>query len=257
MGLSFKERLHQALGVQEIERLKIYHAYVHSVSYEREEFDKIWFKGENSTWTHWFGMMQGFEMIYYNHTMGEGHMGVLDTYEKADTDEFPSFRGGDVRSVGSSGLHGLTECYIEMAKDGKSGRLWAMTAGVMMDTLGHPKVRGEKGPYAKFGEASWEYYGADFVYVDGEWKYIHESVVPVFHNRYDGENMGQRQYKVTDDNPEHTLWRGIPCRVGVKGPLAQMYDVYQPVQHLLQECPEPYDHLDDEHSYSPGHNELK
>lgn len=44
MGLSFKERLHNALGAQQIEVLKVYHAYVHSVSYEREEFDKIWFK---------------------------------------------------------------------------------------------------------------------------------------------------------------------------------------------------------------------
>ncbi len=257
MGLTFKERLHNALGAQQIEILKVYHAYVHSVSYEREEFDKIWFKGENSTWVHNFGSMTGFEMIYYNHTMGEGRMGVMDTYEKALTDYFPSFRGGDLRATGASGVHGLSDCCIEMAKDGKSGRLWAITAGVMMDTIGHTKERGKEGPYEKFGAASWEYYGADFVYVDGEWKYIHETVVPVFANSYDGENMGHDLYVRSDDDPSHTQWRGIPCKVGIEGPFNERYDVHQVVQHLLQECPEPYETLDDEHSYVPGKNELK
>jgi hypothetical protein len=34
------------------------------------------------------------------------------------------------------------------------------------------------------------------------------------------------------------------------------YDVHQVVQHLRWECPEPYETLNDDNSYSPGRNEV-
>lgn len=273
MSLSFQERLHNAMGAQEIERKKVYHAYVHAIAYEREEFDKIWFKGQNATWGHNFGRMVGFRQIYHNHTIDEESQAAVETFELGEV--FPSYMGGDPRSIGASGVHALSELCIEMANDGKSGRCWAITAGVMMSALGNPprpkpgEGPGPGGPggpgapkpqhtqedYQHFGAASWEYYGADFIYHEGEWKYIHEHVVPVFAQPFDEMNFGRDLYEAHEKDPNYTTWRGCPCQVTDPGPLSMRYDVNQPVQHLIWECPEPYDTLDDEHSYSIGHNE--
>ena len=266
MSLSFQERLHNAIGAQEIERKKVYHAYVHAVAYEREEFDKIWFKGQNATWGHNFGRMVGFRQIYHNHTIDEESRAAEETFRLGEA--FPSYMGGDPRSIGASGVHALSELCIEMANDGKSGRCWAITAGVMMSALGNPpRPKPGEGPgpgpksapkaeaYRHFGAASWEYYGADFIYHEGEWKYIHEHVVPVFAQPFDMENFGRDLYEQHEKDPNYSTWRGCPCQVTDPGPLSMRYDVNQPVQHLIWECPEPYDTLDDEHSYSIGHNE--
>lgn len=256
MALTFKERLHNAIGVQEIERKKIYHAYVHAIAYEREEFDKIWFKGENSTWGHNFGRMVGFRQIYYNHTIDEEARAAEETFELGKA--FPSYMGGDPRSIGASGVHALSELCIEMANDGNSGRCWAITAGVMMSALGHPRERGKNEDYVHFGAASWEYYGADFIYHEGEWKYIHEHVVPVFAQPFDGMNFGRDLYEAHEKDPDYSTWRGCPCAVQDPGPLSARYDVNQRVQkELIWNCPVPYQTLDDDNSYSIGHNEWK
>lgn len=253
MSLSFKERLHNAIGAQEIERKKVYHAYVHAISYEREEFDKIWFKGENSTWGHNFGRMVGFRQIYHNHTIDEECHATEETFKLGEV--FPSYMGGDPRSVGACGLHALSELCIEMARDGKSGRAWSVTAGVMMSSLGHPKERGKNEDYVHGGGASWEYYGSDFIYYQGEWVYIHEHVVPVFAQGFDRGNFARDLYMQHEKNPEFSTWRGCPCQVTDPGPLSMRYDVNQPVQHMIWECPEPYDTLDDNNTYSVGRNE--
>ena len=277
MSLSFETRLHNALGTQEIERKKVYHAYVHAVSYEREEFDKIWFKGENSTWGHNFGRMVGFKQIYHNHTIDEESRSCVETFDLGEV--FPSYMGGDPRSIGATGVHALSELCIEMANDGKSGRCWAITAGIMMTALGNPprpkpgekpapaqqpgafssepKKLPKQEQYEHFGGASWEYYGSDFVYDQGEWKYIHEHVVPVFAQGFDEGNFGHQQYEAHEKNPDFSTWRGVPCQVTDPGPLSDRYDVNEPVHHYIWECPKPYDTLDDNNTYSPGRNELK
>ncbi|MCI8539876.1 MAG: hypothetical protein HFF18_14690 [Oscillospiraceae bacterium] len=264
--MTFKERLHNAIGTQEIERKKVYHAYVHCIAYEREEFDKIWFKGENSTWGHNFGRMVGFRQIYHNHTIDEESRAAEETFQLGEA--FPSYMGGDPRSIGASGVHALSELCIEMARDGRSGRCWAITAGVMMAALGRRKFGpggpgGPGGPkeppraedYVRGGAASWEYYGADFIYHEGEWKYIHEHVVPVFAQPFDNGNFARELYEQHEKDPDYDTWRGCPCQVTDPGPLSRRYDVNQEVQHLIWETPRPYDTLDDDNTYSIGHNE--
>ena len=62
-NLSFQQRLHNALGVQEIEDNKAIHAYTHAIMYSREEWDRIWYPHDNCTWAHGFGRMVGWEQV--------------------------------------------------------------------------------------------------------------------------------------------------------------------------------------------------
>lgn len=55
--LSFEQRLHNAIGSQTVEEFKARHAYLHGVSYSREEWDYMWLKSKNCTWAHQFGRM--------------------------------------------------------------------------------------------------------------------------------------------------------------------------------------------------------
>ena len=41
-NLSFKQRLHNALGSQEVENVKATHAYLHAMNHSAEEWDTIW-----------------------------------------------------------------------------------------------------------------------------------------------------------------------------------------------------------------------
>ena len=243
--LTLEQRIHNALGSQELERKKAIHSWVHAVNYENEEFDRLWVKSQNSTWGHNFGRMTGYEMIYYNHILGEMKSAVTNHFRLCET--HPEIRRTDVRSGAAGNLHALAEGCVEVAADGGSARGWFTTPGSMIGAFG----RGER----RSGGALWEYYGCDFVFIDGEWKYLHEHVCPVLTANYDSGNWGHDMYARAYDDPAHTQWRGIPCEVGEPGPLSHRYDVHQVVQHLIWECPEPYETLDDEHSYAPGYND--
>lgn len=243
--LTLEQRIHNALGSQELERKKAIHSYVHAVNYENEEFDRLWVKSGHATWGHNFGRMVGFEMIYYNHILGEMQSAAKNHFRICET--HPEMRATDLRSGGAGNLHALSEGCIEVAEDGGSARGWFLTPGTMLGVFGRDDRRN--------AGALWEYYGCDFVFQDGQWLYLHEHVCPVMSTNYDDTNWGHDMYERADDDPSHTLWRGIPCEVGDPGPLSERYDVHQVVQHLIWECPEPYETLDEDHTYAPGYND--
>ncbi len=245
--LTLKERIHQAQGSQELEKKKAIHSWVHAVSYEREEFQRLWVQSDNATWGHNFGRMVGMQQIHYNHSHDEVERSLQESMRLATV--FPEYVGGDVRSVGATGLHALSEGCVEMASDGGSGRGWFMTPGTMSTAVEGPN--GQRGFVCL-----WEYYGCDFVYHDDQWLYIHEHVCPVFGTGLDDQNWGHDLYAKSDDDPAHNMRRPAPCEVTDKEVFSDRYDVHQVVQHLLWECPEPYETLDDAHSYSPGRNEV-
>lgn len=243
--LTLKQRIQNAIGSQQMEIKKAEHALVHAVAYEREEFDRLWVKSSDATWGHNFGRMVGWDEIYYNHCIDEVGRALDESMEKGK--KYPEFRGTDVRSVGAASVHCLSEGCIEVADDGGSARGWFMTPGLMGSSTD-----------ARGGERSmvnlWEYYGCDFVNHDGEWLYIHEHVCPLFGAPYAPFNWGHDMYVKSDDDPSHNQRRPAPCHVTDEQVYNDRYDVHQVVQHLLWECPEPYQTLDEEHTYSPGHN---
>lgn len=244
-GISLHQRIHNAIGAQEMEVKKAEHALVHALGYEREEFDKLWVKSENATWGHNFGRMIGFDEIYYNHLVDE--LGRALDGHKDLAERYPEYRGTDDRSAGTASVHCLSEGCIEMADDGMSGRGFFMTPGLMGGAC-----EGYFGGGRRDMGNLWEYYGCDFVYHNNEWLYLHEHVCPVFGANYTDKNWAYEMYKSSDDDPNNTMRRPAPCKVGDPEFQSDRFNVHQVVQQLLWECPEPYETLDENHTYSPG-----
>lgn len=243
-NLSFKQRLHNAIGSQEIEQIKAVHAYTHATMYSREEWDRIWYMCDATTWAHGFGRMVGGDQVYDNSVRNTDNGIVRHNLDMQI--KYPELRGTDLRSAGKTGIHALAEGVIEVAEDGGSARSYYLTPGTMLDTFS-PSGR-------RSGGWLWERYGSDFVCVDGEWLYLHEQVCPDFGSKYGTENWGHDAYmKIVANEPERPL-HGPP--VTDPGPLHQDYTVVMPVQNTVPP-PVPYKTLDDNNSYSPGRNNYK
>jgi hypothetical protein len=245
--LTKQQRLHNALGIQKVEEYKARHAYLHAVAYQREEFDTFWHKSDNTTWTHQFGLMAGWDEIYYNsvvHTevdISHMHSEMMKTWEH--------LRGHDFRGVGMAGCHALASEVVEAADDGLSVRAYYLTPGTLMGPIGFDgKTRG--------GFWLWERYGSEFVFVDGEWKWFHEQVAPDVAGFYDCDNWAHDRYV---QYVEGTLnigdLGGYPDRLTEPGTTHSDYSIVQTVQDTLPP-PLPYETLDDGHTYSPGRTDV-
>jgi hypothetical protein len=184
--LSFEQRLHNAIGAQEIEQVKAWHAYTHGMGYSKEEWDAIWYRGEDVTWAHFFGRMVGWDEVWYGSVVNpeEGY------YERY-CNHILNYKGAsyfDARSVGCTALHCLASGVIEVAEDGMSGRSCYLTPGTMMARMSPNKQRN--------GGFLWERYGSDFAYdtQDGKWYYFHEHVCPDIGSEYGTTNWAQNMY---------------------------------------------------------------
>jgi hypothetical protein len=184
--LSFEQRLHNAIGAQEIEQVKAWHAYTHGMGYSKEEWDAIWYRGEDVTWAHFFGRMVGWDEVWYGSVVNpeEGY------YERY-CNHILNYKGAsyfDARSVGCTALHCLASGVIEVAEDGMSGRSCYLTPGTMMARMSPNKQRN--------GGFLWERYGSDFAYdtQDGKWYYFHEHVCPDIGSEYGTSNWAQNMY---------------------------------------------------------------
>ncbi len=288
-NLSFKERLHNAIGAQEIEQIKAKHAYLHGMGYSKEEWDSVWYRGDDVTWAHFFGRMVGFEEVWYGSVVNP-EKGYYERYCR----HIQNWKGAsyfDARSVGCTALHCLASPVIEIAEDGKSGRACYLTPGTMMARM--PGMgTGRDGGFL------WERYGSDFAYdeEDGNWYYFHEHVCPDIGSSYGKKNWAREMYDqaVTGRSPfgpppgaedgpggpggpgegpggpgltapgasgskapakktESERLGGPPCTD--PGPLHQNASMTQPVQDTVH-WPVPYHTLDDENSYAPGHNDI-
>ena len=276
--LTFEQRLHNAIGAQEIEQVKAWHAYTHGMGYSKEEWDAIWYRGEDVTWAHFFGRMVGWDQVWFGSVINpeEGY------YERYCNHilNYPGASYFDARSVGCTALHCLASGVIEVAEDGKSGRSCYLTPGTMMARMSPNKVRN--------GGFLWERYGSDFAYdeTDGKWYYFHEQVCPDIGSEYGTVNWGQRMYDEEIHPRPHFgpppqeekkeapapggegqggapggyrpvkprgALGGPPC--ADVGPLHNNASMTQTVQNTVP-WPEPYKTLDDQNSYAPGHNDI-
>lgn len=268
--LTFEERLHNAIGAQEIDQIKAKHAYLHGMGYSKEEWDTVWYRGDDVTWAHFFGRMVGFEQVWYGSVVNP-ERGYYDRY----CSHIQKWKGAsyfDARSVGCTALHCLASAVIEIAKDGKTGRACYLTPGTMMARM---PGRGDE----RDGGFLWERYGSDFAYdeQDGNWYYFHEHVCPDFGSSYGTSNWGRGLYEKEtgkggfpgglgagpgpegpgsgDDKPKtkSEMLGGPPCTD--PGPLHNDLALTQTVQNTVP-WPEPYETLDDDNSYAPGRNDI-
>lgn len=280
MSQSLHMRLHRALGAQAVENIKTRHAYLHAKSHSFAEWDELWAYTDDVTWAHSFGRMVGWDQMYY---------GSVEKYDRDMLDLYctmvkknPHIIGKDFLSCCLGGLHSLASGVIEVAEDGKSARSFFLTPGTLC-ACNMPSMKRD-------GAMCWERYGSDFVYRDGQWWYLHEHVCPDINFTYDVGNWAHDKIMVgvsggpggaggpgSPDGPgagSKVAVQGHHAQVAQKvvdprddgryphcddpGPLHESIDNKDGITLCVQSSikwPVPYQTLDDENSYAPGHND--
>ena len=241
--LSRSQRVHNAVGSLKVEEYKARHAYLHGITYSREEWDVFWHRSKNITWGHQFGRMVGWDEVYYNsviHMDAQNAQGTIEIMQ-----EYEQFGGHDLRSAGKSCCHALASDVIEVAEDGMSARAYYLTPGTMCNAVGFDR-RGRGNAWL------WERYGSEFVFVDGEWKWFHEQVCPDIMGFFDVSNWAHDRYEAYVSGKLRVGdMGGYPDRLTEPGTLHYDYSIVQCPQYTVAP-PKPYASLDDENTYSPG-----
>ena len=168
MSQSLHDRIHRALGAQEIENIKTRHAYLHAKSHSYEEWSELWAYTDDVTWAHSFGRMVGWDEMYYG-SVEKYDRDMLSLYNTM-VKKNPHIIGKDFLAACLGGLHSLASGVIEVAEDGMSARSFFLTPGTLC-ACNMPSLKRD-------GAMCWERYGSDFVYKDGKWWYLHEHVCP-------------------------------------------------------------------------------
>ncbi len=184
--LSLSQRIHNAEGVQAAEFLHAKHTYLHATSYCKEEWGEFWDTSEEASWGHLFGVMGGFDEVWYNSVANydpDGYRGLINLVK-----QHPELCWFDARSMREISMHTLATDIIEAADDGKTVRASFLTPGVLMFAL--------NANHHFRGLTLWERYGSDFIYDEdeGRWLYLHEQVCPDMGGPMDVCNPGMDAY---------------------------------------------------------------
>lgn len=184
--LTLSQRIHNAEGMQAAEYLHARHTYLHATSYCKEEWGEFWDTSEEASWGHLFGVMCGFDEIWYNSVSNydpDGFRGYINLVK-----QHPEISWFDARSMREVSMHTLATDIIEAADDGKTVRASFLTPGILVFAL--------NANHHYRGLTLWERYGSDFVYDEdsGEWLYLHEQVCPDMGGPMDVCNPGMDAY---------------------------------------------------------------
>ena len=246
--LSLSQRIHNLNGCQEAENLKAVHCYTHGRGWSYEEWAFIWSRSKHCSWAHGFGRMRGFDQVWYG-SVTEWNKMICQKYLRTYK-VYPEISAYDMRALLDCPIHCLASGVVEAAEDGMSVRTAYMTPGVIYNMLNEDQRK-----YCLF---RYERYGADFVYEEGRWKYLHEQVCPDIKCEVDSGNWGTDAYREylnvksgsaktegiddeADNNPP-------PC--ADPGPLHFEYSPVQPIQNTVP-YPVPYRTLDNDNTYTP------
>ena len=184
--LTLSQRIHNAEGMQAAEYLHARHTYLHATSYCKEEWGEFWDTSEEASWGHLFGVMCGFDEVWYNSVSNydpDGFRGYINLVK-----QHPEISWFDARSMREISMHTLATDIIEAADDGKTVRASFLTPGVLVFAL--------NANHHYRGLTLWERYGSDFVYDEDsdEWLYLHEQVCPDMGGPMDVCNPGMDAY---------------------------------------------------------------
>lgn len=184
--LTLSQRIHNAEGMQAAEYLHARHTYLHATSYCKEEWGEFWDTSEEASWGHLFGVMCGFDEVWYNSVSNydpDGFRGYINLVK-----QHPEISWFDARSIREISMHTLATDIIEAADDGKTVRASFLTPGVLVFAL--------NANHHYRGLTLWERYGSDFIYDEDsdEWLYLHEQVCPDMGGPMDVCNPGMDAY---------------------------------------------------------------
>ena len=240
--LTFEQRLWNALSSQEVENVKARHTYLHGRTDTVTEFATMWALNKNCSWAHGFGRMRGVDQVWYGSVNQYDQMAMENWLEMHKI--YPEVGGKDPRPLMENSVHTLVADVVEVAADGKSARTSYFTPGLISSRLTPEQKR--------YCNVLWERYGADFVYENGKWLYLHEHVCPDIPGRLDCGNWAHDGY-VRDSAPDTGEYMpatlGAPPPVTDPGPLHRDYTCTQPPQDDPH-WPEPYETLDDDNTYA-------
>ena len=239
---TFAQRLFRALSSQEVENVKARHTYLHGRTDTATEFSTMWALNKNCSWAHGFGRMRGVDQVWYGSVNQYDQMSMENWLEMHKI--YPEVGGKDPRPLMENSVHTLVADVIEVAADGKSARASYFTPGLISSRL-----TPEQHPYSNI---LWERYGADFVYEDGKWLYLHEHVCPDIPGLLDSGNWAHDDYvrKTTPQSEEGMAFStSAPPPVTDPGPLHQDYTCTLPPQNDSA-WPVPYETLDQDNTYA-------
>jgi hypothetical protein len=240
--LTLSQRIHNAEGAQSAEYLHSRHSFLHAATHCKEEWGEIWSRSDDISWAHGFGRWRGFNAVWRGSVTCYNWRGISPYKDMYDLVPEISWLT-DFRSLSEVAMHTLGTDIVEVADDGKTARASFVTPGVVYSAL-QPNMKYK-------GGALWERYGSDFIYEDGEWKYLHEQVCPDLFGSFDVNNAGADLYKnlVNPPPPMPPPPEMYEMRLTDPGPL---HNNYNPVQTVQNTCPwpEPYLTMDNKNTYT-------
>jgi len=165
----FELRAHKALAITEIENLMSRHTYYHAADMNREEVTTLWSqkRADEVVWSQNFGRWIGMHKLLPMYA-GDDKYEMAAIQKQQILEIHPEYAEKleeiDGRRLSEMPTHVLCSSVIEIAEDGMSAKgLW-YTPGVAL--------RADTGRDVQDVAWMWEKYGADFIYEDGEWKFL-------------------------------------------------------------------------------------
>lgn len=255
-NLSFSARVHNANGCVQAEQLHALHQWYIASSRAREEYTTLWSMDDQCSWGFNWGRLRGWTEVWWASVARIGISTVEGNSEIVLA--YPEAGGRDPRMLDFYELNELNSGVVEAADDGQTVRASWVCHGYAPMLL-----RPNRAPSCSF---SVERYGADFIWEDGEWKYLHEQVAADLHYPMDQKNWGRGHYlmalaaagQLDEKELQNTDALDMAVMEGVFSPpprsdeteLHQEYSSVTPVQDTVR-YPVPYRTLDDENSYAP------
>ncbi len=151
-------------AVQACRNLMGRYSYLHS-AFRNKEFMELWSKRDDVSQTMPFGKFVGYEGVYQSYVGVHGDRNTPEDYE--------AIRGLMM-------IHEMSTDVIEVAADGKTARgIWISPGSGTAPDAGKDK-----------GAWCWGKYEVEFIKEDGQWKFWHMTLFPLFltpYNRSWGE----------------------------------------------------------------------
>lgn len=248
--LTLEQRIFNAYGSQECERLHGIHQLLSESNHLREEFPFMWAQTDEISWGFNWGRCLGWQEVLYAQFVNLGQMTLQ--YDVTIPKLYPETAMAEAGTSGFQEYNELNSGVIEVAEDGKSCRASWFCHGMQYT---HFKPGG-----TRYGANTMERYGADFIFdeTDGHWKFLHEQVasdgacLPFDTGNWAHDSYTELAKKMPDGVPvpEEMEASGGPPPCSNPGSLHEGYSALQPVQKSV-DAPEPYVTLDNENSYTP------
>ncbi|MCD7846250.1 MAG: hypothetical protein LUG57_10475 [Oscillospiraceae bacterium] len=271
--LTIEQRMHNACGSIECERLHAIHQLLAMSCHQPEEFATIWDRSDDCGWGFMWGWLKGWKEIVHAQFVNLEIKHLI--YDVEMPKIYPETAGVESGIIGFTEFNELNSGVVEVADDGMSCRMSFICHGMW-----YIHYNEDLKPW---GSITNEQYGADFIYDEEtkHWKFLHELVAPdgSVGDDFDSVNNANQPYQQLcekvpaphlpgwnvpyqdiypdickapeGDIEEYTSFSdAMPPPRSYRHTIHHGWSPVQPVQ-LTVTPPRPYATLDDENTYCP------